>query len=85
MSAAPRGYLGMRTPSRRSRTPNSARGRAAMGGVPPLPTFDINEHPVLSAAVMPERGVKTTLVLKPLPMASRLEEEAPCVVCAAGV
>lgn len=88
MSAQPpptRGYLGMRTPARRARTPNSARGRAETGGVPLLPAFDLQEHPLVQGAAMPARGVKTTLVLKPLPMASRMEEESPCVVCAAGV
>eukprot|EP00241_Pyramimonas_parkeae_P024221 CAMPEP_0114313824 /NCGR_PEP_ID=MMETSP0059-20121206/21381_1 /TAXON_ID=36894 /ORGANISM="Pyramimonas parkeae, Strain CCMP726" /LENGTH=72 /DNA_ID=CAMNT_0001438725 /DNA_START=77 /DNA_END=292 /DNA_ORIENTATION=- len=41
--------------------------------------FDLQDHPTLTAAPFPERGVKTTLVLKPLAFADRLRGDAPSV------
>jgi hypothetical protein len=81
----PRGYGGLRTPSRRAVTPNSARGRTEQDGVVKLPLFDLAEHPSsISSALFPSRSVKTTLVLKPPSLSSRLKEEVPCVVYAPG-
>lgn len=53
--------------------------QAGIGSSVDMDMFDLQDHPILTAAPFPERGVKTTLVLKPLAFADRLRGDARSV------